>query len=170
MPPGGGAHPEEVRGAGRRCQPLILAAAAEIASVGLATPVAVPVAAAGVAVVANGAGSVIASGQTLAMANKAAEAERAAGGGPRVNKVGPHPEAQGPHTSFKRAPTGKVTGYTEFNAAGNPVKRFRGEGKPHGGVDPPLVLEPKPGKGPGSPPKVPRAPHPDELPKGYDLE
>jgi hypothetical protein len=95
----------------------------------------------------------------------------AAGGAARVNKVGPHPEAQGPHTSFKRDPTsGKVTGYTEFDAAGNPVKRFRGEGKPHGGVDPPFVLEPKPGKGPGSPPKVPRAPRPDELPKGYDHE
>ena len=56
------------------------------------------------------------------------------------------------------------------DAAGNPVKRFRGEGKPHGGKDPPLVLEPKPGKGPGSQPKVPRPPRPDELPKGYDRE
>jgi hypothetical protein len=95
----------------------------------------------------------------------------AASGGARVNKVGPHPEAQGPHTSFKLDPTtGKVTGYTEFDAAGNPVKRFRGEGMPHGGAEPPFVLEPKRGKGPGSPPKVPRSPRPDELPKGYDLE
>ncbi len=87
---------------------------------------------------------------------------------PRTNKLGPDPKAEGPHTQFKRDPkTGKVTGYTEFDGAGNPVKRFRGEGKPHGGTEPPFILEPKAGKGPGSPPKVPRTPRPDELPKGY---
>jgi hypothetical protein len=86
---------------------------------------------------------------------------------PRVNKVGPDPSAQGPHSVAKRGPSGKVTGYTEFDAAGNPVKRFRGEGGPHGGMDPPFILEPKPGKGPGSTPKVPRLPRPDELPPGY---
>jgi hypothetical protein len=47
------------------------------------------------------------------------------------------------------------------------VKRFRGEGGPHGGQEPPFVLEPKPGKGPGSPPTVPRPPRPNELPPGY---
>ena len=87
---------------------------------------------------------------------------------PRTNKLGPNPKAEGPHTQFKTDPkTGKVTGYTEFDAAGNPVKRFRGQGKPHGGTEPPFILEPKPGKGPGAPPKVPRQPRPDELPRGY---
>jgi len=87
---------------------------------------------------------------------------------PRTNKLGPNPKAEGPHTQFKTDPkTGKVTGYTEFDAAGNTVKRFRGQGKPHGGTEPPFILEPKPGKGPGAPPKVPRQPRPDELPRGY---
>lgn len=87
---------------------------------------------------------------------------------PRTNKLGPNPKAEGPHTQFKTDPqTGRVTGYTEFDSAGNPVKRFRGEGKPHGGTEPPFILEPTPGKGPGSPPKVPRQPRPDELPRGY---
>ena len=87
---------------------------------------------------------------------------------PRTNKLGPNPKAEGPHTQFKTDPKkGKVTGYTEFDAAGNPVKRFRGQGKPHGGTEPPFILEPKPGKGPGAPPKVPRQRRPDELPRGY---
>jgi hypothetical protein len=86
---------------------------------------------------------------------------------PRVNKLGPDPDAVGPHTRFKTDQSGKVTGYTEFDGAGNAVKRFRGTGKPHGGQEPPFVLEPKPGKGPGAPPKVPRPPRADELPNGY---
>ena len=91
----------------------------------------------------------------------------AAANGPRIHKV-QAVEGAGPHTGFKRDPqTGRVTGYTEFDAAGNPVKRFRGEGGPHGGQEPPCVLEPKPGKGPGTPPKVPRPPRLDELPPGY---
>ena len=48
-----------------------------------------------------------------------------------------------------------------------PEKRFRGEGGPHGNVDPPFVLERKPGKGPGSTPVVPRPATPGELPNGY---
>lgn len=97
-------------------------------------------------------------------------ADRGAKGAPtpRTNKLAPNPKAEGPHTQFKTDPqTGKVTGYTEFDAAGNPVKRFRGQGKTHGGTEPPFILEPKLGKGPGSPPKVPRQPRPDELPRGY---
>ncbi len=83
-----------------------------------------------------------------------------------VNKVEPVPGA-GEHSVFKRDPqTGEITGYTEFDASGNPVKRFRKDGKPHGGVDPPLVLEPKPGKGPGSPPNRARPARPDEIPGG----
>ena len=105
-------------------------------------------------------------GCELAEYDFASDSPLAAKGGGRVNKVGPT-EGAGPHTGFKRDPqTGKVTGYTEFDGAGNPVKRFRGEGKPHGGVDPPLVLEPKPGKGPGSPPNRARPARPDEIPGG----
>jgi RHS repeat-associated protein len=84
----------------------------------------------------------------------------------RVQKVSPVPGAA-PHTGFKRNPSGKITGYTEFDANGNPVKRFRGEGKPHGGQEPPFILVPRPGKGPGSPPVVPRPPTPGETPPGY---
>ena len=84
----------------------------------------------------------------------------------RVNKVRPV-EGAGPHTGLKRDPkTGKITGYTEFDDAGNPVKRFRGEGSPHGGVHPPLVLEPKPGKGPGAPLNRARPARADEIPGG----
>jgi len=86
----------------------------------------------------------------------------------RVKKVEPV-QGAGAHTSFKRDPkTGKVTGYTQFDAFGRPVKRFRGEGRRHGGQDPPLVLEPKSGKGPGAPLKDPRQPRPGELPRGYE--
>jgi RHS repeat-associated protein len=82
-----------------------------------------------------------------------------------VNKVQPLPNA-GPHTGFKRDPeTGKITGYTEFDAAGNAIRRFRGTGKPHGGVDPPLILEPAPGKGPGAPLNRARPAEPGEIPK-----
>gem|GEM_PF-3203187 len=86
----------------------------------------------------------------------------------RVNKLGPDPNALGAHTRFKRDPsTGRVSGYTSFDAHGNPVIRFRGSGRPHGGIEPPHILQPKPGKGPGAPLKVPRLPRPDELPRGY---
>jgi hypothetical protein len=76
-------------------------------------------------------------------------------------------EGAGPHTVFKADQSGKVTGYTEFDASGKPVKRFRGTGAKHGGMSSPLILEPKKSKGPGSPPKVPRKPRRDELPGGY---
>ncbi|MCP4268815.1 MAG: hypothetical protein GY777_25085 [Candidatus Brocadiaceae bacterium] len=85
----------------------------------------------------------------------------------RVNKVIPAPEASGPHTVFKKDNTGRVNGYTEFDVQGNPVKRFRGTGGTHGGQNPPLILEPKSGKGSGSPPKISRPPTTKELPKGY---
>ena len=87
---------------------------------------------------------------------------------PRVKKVKAVPGA-GAHTSFKRDPrSGKVTGYTQYDALGRPVKRFRGEGKKHGGQDPPFILEPKPGKGPGAPLINPRNPRPGETPRGYE--
>ena len=84
---------------------------------------------------------------------------------PRVKKLGPQSDA--PHTVFKRGPDGRVSGYTVFNAAGYPVKRFRGTGKPHGGLEPPFILEPRANKGPGSAPVVPRPPTRNELPPGY---
>jgi RHS repeat-associated protein len=76
------------------------------------------------------------------------------------------PNAQGPHTVPKRDPvTGKVTGYTEYNENGQAVRRMRKYGKTHGGVSPPLVLEPAAGKGPGSPPRRARPATPQETPK-----
>jgi uncharacterized protein RhaS with RHS repeats len=88
------------------------------------------------------------------------------GGGGRVNKVRAT-EGAGPHTSFKRDPqSGNISGYTEFDDAGKAVKRFRAEGKTHGGVEPPLVLEPKPGKGAGAPLNRGRPARPDEIPGG----
>ena len=84
----------------------------------------------------------------------------------RVNKL--KAGDGGPHSRFKTDPkTGKVTGYTEMDAAGKPVKRFRGTGRQHGGQDPPFIYEPKRGKGPGSPLKRVRPPREDELPEGY---
>jgi RHS repeat-associated protein len=76
------------------------------------------------------------------------------------------PITDAPHTVFKSR-DGKIYGYTQFSERGRAVKRFRGTGRPHGGQQPPLILEPRPGKGPGSPPVVPRVPRPDELPRGY---
>ena len=86
---------------------------------------------------------------------------------PKVKKHGPDPAAEGSHTVYKSGANGNVNGYTEFDAAGNAVKRFRGTGKPHGGKSPPFILEKKLGKGPGAPLKVPREPLPWELPYGY---
>lgn len=90
----------------------------------------------------------------------------AAPAGPRTTKVSPDGRAVGPH-SVPKPPSagGSRAGYTEYDKDGNPVKRYRGEGKPHGGVDPPVVVEPKPGKGPGAKPIVPRPAMPDEIPK-----
>lgn len=61
----------------------------------------------------------------------------------------------------------RVSSYETYDADGNPAKRFSGEGRPHGGQEPPLIVEPKRGKGPGAQPKVPRTPNDDELPKDY---
>ncbi|MGH9745493.1 MAG: RHS repeat-associated core domain-containing protein [Candidatus Acidiferrales bacterium] len=84
----------------------------------------------------------------------------------RGNNVAPDPNAQGPHSVPKRDPaTGKVTGYTTYDANGNARLRYRGQGKTHGGVKPPLVLEPHPGKGPGSPPNRARPARPEEIPQ-----
>ena len=68
----------------------------------------------------------------------------------------------------KSTNTGRITGYTQYDALGRPVKRFRGEGRKHAGHEPPLMLEPKPNKGPGAQPKVPRQPKKEELPGGYE--
>jgi RHS repeat-associated protein len=85
----------------------------------------------------------------------------------RLNTLSPEAGALGAHTVFKTDAAGRVSGYTTFDVDGNATKRFRGSGRPHGGVEPPLILEPKAGKGPGSRPKVPRKPREDELPRGY---
>ena len=99
---------------------------------------------------------------------RAGAAARVASSGGRVKRVRPDPRALGPHTAFKRDPaTGRVTGYTTYDERGRAVKRFRGTGRPgHGGIGPPVIYEPKPGKI-GGQPKVPRPPEPWELPNGY---
>lgn len=84
----------------------------------------------------------------------------------RGTNVVPDPNAQGAHSVPKRDPaTGRVTGYTTFDANGNATLRYRGEGKTHGGVSPPLVLEPKPGKGPGASVNRARPARPEEIPQ-----
>lgn len=91
----------------------------------------------------------------------------------RFSKLEPHKEAQGVHTSFKYNSTrSRINGYetyekNTFTGEWDRVIRFRGEGKPHGGFNPPYILERSPGKNLGSRPKVPRKPEPWELPNGY---
>ncbi len=83
----------------------------------------------------------------------------------KVKKVLPQPDAGGaPHSGFKTDENGRVTGYTEFDENGRPVKRFRGTGKPHAEQLPPIVYDPEK---PGGVPKRSRTPTPDELPAGY---
>lgn len=83
----------------------------------------------------------------------------------KLNKVGPHPDAAGPHTSFiTDSPGGTITGYTTFDGSGNAIKRFRNSGKPHGGVEPPLVYQKKPGeRGANAPLKRARPANSDEI-------
>ena len=87
-------------------------------------------------------------------------------GSARVVRVQGDPDALGPHSVFKRDASGRVNGYTTYGEDGRAVKRFRGTGRPHGGMDPPIIYEPRPGKI-GGRPVVPRAPEAWELPAGY---
>lgn len=112
------------------------------------------------------------SGPTARTISEGDAANNAPAPKPRVNKLEPVQDASGPHTSFKTNQQGKVTGYETYDK--NPhtgqfgaEMRFRGEGGPHGGVEPPFVLERAPDKGPGSKPVVPRPATPEELPNGY---
>ena len=92
----------------------------------------------------------------------------------RLSKILPHPEASGPHSSFKLCPqTHRISGYITYELhpiieTWVPKIRFRGIGKPHGKIKPPFILERQAGKGPGSPPIVPRKPITLELPYGYE--
>lgn len=90
------------------------------------------------------------------------------------NKLTPHPDAQGPHSSFRRGEDGKVTHYEEYGPQSNPQnpnpweskKRFDGVGGEHYNkttgqdVSTPHMHDP-------TTPGGVRAPIPDELPKGY---
>ncbi len=85
------------------------------------------------------------------------------------NKLGPDPNATGPHSTYRVAPNGTIQNYETYEqnpATGtyDPLLRYRGTGKPHGGVEPPLILERPAGKGPGSTPNVPRPALPSEIP------
>ena len=77
-------------------------------------------------------------------------------------KVQPDPRANGPHTGFKTDRAGKVTKYIEYDKNGNPVRRFRKEGKPHRDKKPPFILE---RKKPNGKTVDPRDPEPWEMPK-----
>jgi len=79
------------------------------------------------------------------------------------NFLEPDPAAQGPHCGFRRSPNLKIENYEEYDKNGRTVKRFRGTGKEHDGVKPPLVLDPAK---PNSRPKVPRPAEPGEIPGG----
>ncbi|MYH19764.1 MAG: hypothetical protein F4132_11715 [Gemmatimonadetes bacterium] len=73
-----------------------------------------------------------------------------------------------PHTRFRRNPeTGRIEHYQTFDSTGSAGgnKRFRGTGPEHSGVDPPLILEPKP-RHPGGNPNRSRPARPDETPQG----
>jgi hypothetical protein len=84
----------------------------------------------------------------------------------RTNKV-EATKGAGPHTGFKQDPqTGEITGYTTFDGNGTPVKRFRAKGGSHGGVDPPIIYEAKPGKGANAPLRRVRPARADEIPGG----
>jgi len=59
---------------------------------------------------------------------------------PRLNWLRPHPDAEGPHTTFKRDPsTGRITGYEDFRPQTNlrdpkpweSVRRYDDKGDPH---------------------------------------
>ncbi len=82
----------------------------------------------------------------------------------RTNIVQPDANAEGAHSVAKRDTAGRATGYTTFDKAGNEQAVFRLFGKPHGGVEPPLVKEPAAGKGPGSPANRARPAGLEEIP------
>jgi hypothetical protein len=84
-------------------------------------------------------------------------------------RLGPDPNAIGEHSTFRRAPDGSIQHYETYErndrtGGYDPVLRYRGAGKIHGDVDPPLVLERGAGKGAGSTPKVARPAMPSEIP------
>lgn len=88
------------------------------------------------------------------------------------NPLKPHPDAEGPHSTFRRDPkTGVIQNYQtyQYNDIAKqyvPVLRYRGTGGPHGDVDPPFILEPESNKGLGSPRINARPALPEEIPIG----
>ena len=87
------------------------------------------------------------------------------GGGRHANDMKPDPNAAGDHTIYRRDESGRVSAYQTFyrneqNPTGwQPGPRFRGTGKPHGGIEPPLYYPTGGGKA------FPATG--DQLPSGY---
>jgi hypothetical protein len=87
-------------------------------------------------------------------------------------KLSPNQSAAGPHSTFRRdKSTGVITNYETYEKNPitdkfNAILRYRGVGKPHGGVNPPLILRPEAGKGIGSKPVEPYPAEPSEIPRG----
>ena len=108
------------------------------------------------------------------LGDQAKAASRALGstrsGGRHKNFFKEDVEAGGnPHTRFRRNPDNdSIEHYETFDPTGSAGgnKRFRGTGPEHSGVEPPLILEPRPGH-PGGKANRSRPARPDETPRGY---
>jgi hypothetical protein len=90
-----------------------------------------------------------------------------------ANKLEPDPQATGAHSTFRRSPSGTIHNYETYEQNTRTRKydrvlRYRGDGKEHGPVKPPFVLERKAGKAPGSPPSEARPALPAEIPKPFN--
>jgi hypothetical protein len=61
--------------------------------------------------------------------------------GRHKNDLEPDPNAQGPHTTYKRDQDGNITNYKEWDGNGHPVKEVDITGSTHGGIKTPHTHE-----------------------------
>jgi hypothetical protein len=90
-----------------------------------------------------------------------------------ANQLEPDPQATGRHSTFRHSPDGTIRNYETYDCNSRTNKygaviRYRGDGKEHGKVEPPFVLERKAGKGPGSTPTQARPALPEEIPRPFN--